>query len=361
MSSAIVMSMLFLLAMPVAAGATGAPRPSGEGPAWRDADAARSLARRRAKKKKKKDGKDEGPESEEHGRDAEGKPFVEEPPDVDGTQPMPPEVLYPDEAPPVEKGRENKEIKGDIQGEEPDGHTPAAAEDASGKPAGGAGAGKEQPEVTGSEGQPPAGPAGAGPAGDDAAGKPGPADTKPGTPPARTTDGDAGAQPLTPAAQRSEDMFRVELFGGMRLPRSRRLQFGGGALFAADLGSLVGWKGLYLFAEQDAFSGEDQLGRISYVLLDTLAGLQGRFALGPVRLVAGVGFGVRIMAVTENLSDPRREPETGFGAAGMAGVELPLGSLVSVLVRADARYMKNPLSGQFYWSGVFVAGAGLRF
>lgn len=318
-------ALVMLLSLSLAVPAPDDARPGAAG--WhRGGRSGHELARRR---KDNKDGKAAGERKEdEDEKDEEGKPFVEEPPDLDTTPARPPEVYYPDESP----GQDEK----DQPGKTPEERTPppgASQETEAGEP------------------QPSAPPARE-PTRDDRA-------TSPREKPAPEEKTKTGPEPT--ASPERQRMFRVEVFGGLRVPRNYELQFGGGALCAVDLGSLVGWRGLYLFVEQDAFAGEDQLGDISYVLLDTLGGLQGRFAAGPVRLLAGIGFGVRLMAVTENQSEPRREPETGFGVVGMAGVGVPLGDLVSLLVRADARYMKNPLSGQFTWSGVFVAGAGVSF
>ena len=106
---------------------------------------------------------------------------------------------------------------------------------------------------------------------------------------------------------------------------------------------------------------ESQLGDFSYVMFDLVLGFKGRIPLGPVRILAGVGFGMRLLAVTRKSDLHADEPDPGFGIAGTAGVEIPVWDLLSIIVQADARYMREPENAQFRFSSMFAAGVGIRF
>jgi hypothetical protein len=48
----------------------------------------------------------------------------------------------------------------------------------------------------------------------------------------------------------------------------------------------------------------------------------------------------------------------GFGASVLAGLEIPLTDLMSILIQAHGRYMREPILSQFHFSSVFLVGVG---
>jgi hypothetical protein len=167
-------------------------------------------------------------------------------------------------------------------------------------------------------------------------------------------------EPTRPGKEH-QALFFAEAAGGVLFPKNFEAQPGGGMGFGVNLGKLIGWTGLYVAMDVDTFVGESLLGDLDYVMFDILVGLRGRFQLGPVRPVVGVGFGLRLMAVTRQPGHAAEEPEVGFGVSGTAGVEVPITDLVFVLVQAEGRFMRDPLTGQFRPYSVFVGGVGFDF
>ena len=125
-----------------------------------------------------------------------------------------------------------------------------------------------------------------------------------------------------------------------------------------NLGRVLGWPGLFIKLDTDLFIGSSPLGA-EYVMIDALAGFDGRFGLGPVRLSVGLGFGLRHMSITKQSISSAVEPELGFGAGLRTGFEWPVWRFLSLAIDAEGRYTKDPLTGQFVFSGV-ISG-GLRF
>ncbi len=125
-----------------------------------------------------------------------------------------------------------------------------------------------------------------------------------------------------------------------------------------NLGRVLGWPGLFIKLDTDLFIGSSPLGA-EYIMLDALAGFDGRFGLGPVRLSVGLGFGLRYMSITKQSTSSSVEPEMGFGAGLRSGLEWPVWRFLSLALDAEGRYTKDPLTGQFVFSGV-ISG-GLRF
>jgi len=157
-----------------------------------------------------------------------------------------------------------------------------------------------------------------------------------------------------------EPLFMLEAVGGvMMIPRGTRFQPGGGLGFGLNLGNLAGWKGLYLTADLDVLVGERQLYNDTYLLLDALVGMQGRIPVWKLKIVAGLGFGIRYMLLTGDAGE--KEPELGFGGAAVVGVEVPINDLLSAVVLVDGRYMKEPEFGSFHLTSMFSAGVGFHF
>jgi len=166
---------------------------------------------------------------------------------------------------------------------------------------------------------------------------------------------------VTPAVTPStESLFMLEVVGGvMMIPRGTRFQPGGGLAFGLNLGNLAGWKGLYLTADLDILVGERQLYSDTYLLIDGLVGMQGRIPVWKLKIVAGLGFGIRYMLLTGDAGES--EPELGFGGAAVAGVEVPINALLSAVVLVDGRYMKEPEFGSFHLTSMFSAGVVFHF
>jgi hypothetical protein len=236
-------------------------------------------------------------------------PPVEEPPPPE-PKPIPPPVMYPEEA------REKKPVPGVSQ------PSPSSAL-----------------SVPGSKFE----------------GAPAPERKPPSPPPRREV-------VVTPAVSPSsaEPLFMLEVVGGvLMIPRGTRFQPGGGVGFGLNLGKLAGWKGLYLTADVDVLVGERQLYADTYLLLDGLIGVQGRIPVWKLKIIAGLGFGMRFMILTGGSGD--KEPDLGFGAAALAGVEVPLTELLSAVVLVDGRYMKEPEFGSFHLTSMFAAGVAFSF
>lgn len=165
---------------------------------------------------------------------------------------------------------------------------------------------------------------------------------------------------VTPAASPTGPLFMIEVVGGvLMIPRGTRLQPGGGVGFGLNLGRLAGWQGLYLTADVDVLVGERQLLADTYLLIDGLVGVQGRIPVWKLKIVAGLGFGLRYMLLTEDSG--QQEPELGFGAAAVTGVEVPITGRFSAVVLADGRYMKEPEFGSFKLTSMFSAGVVFSF
>ena len=165
---------------------------------------------------------------------------------------------------------------------------------------------------------------------------------------------------VTPAASPAEPLFMLEAVGGvMMIPRGTRFQPGGGVAFGLNLGNLAGWQGLYLVADLDVLIGERQLYNDTYLLLDGLIGIQGRIPVWKLKIIAGLGFGIRYMLLTGDAGE--NEPELGFGGAAVAGVEVPINALLSAVVLVDGRYMKEPEFGSFHLTSMFSAGVVFHF
>ena len=147
--------------------------------------------------------------------------------------------------------------------------------------------------------------------------------------------------------------------GVMMIPRGTRFQPGGGLAFGLNLGNLAGWQGLYLTADLDILVGERQLYNDTYLLIDGLVGIQGRIPVWKLKIVAGLGFGIRYMLLTGDAGE--NEPELGFGGAAVCGVEVPITALLSAVVLVDGRYMKEPEFGSFHLTSMFSAGVVFHF
>jgi hypothetical protein len=165
---------------------------------------------------------------------------------------------------------------------------------------------------------------------------------------------------VTPAVTTSEPLFMLGAVGGaMMIPRGTRFQPGGGVAFGLNLGNLAGWKGLYVTADIDVLVGERQLYSDTYLLIDGLIGIQGRIPVWKLKIVAGLGFGIRYMLLTGDAGE--NEPELGFGGAAVVGVEVPINELFSAVVLVDGRYMKEPEFGSFHLTSMFSAGVVFHF
>jgi hypothetical protein len=129
--------------------------------------------------------------------------------------------------------------------------------------------------------------------------------------------------------------------------------------FGLNLENLAGWKGLFVTADVDVLAGQRQLYEDTYILIDGLVGFQGRIPVWKLKIVAGVGFGMRYMILTGGSKG--KEPVLGFGAAAVGGVEVPITELLSAVVLLDARYMKEPEFGSFHLTCMFAAGVVFLF
>jgi len=165
---------------------------------------------------------------------------------------------------------------------------------------------------------------------------------------------------VTPAPSPPDPLFMLEAVGGvMMIPRGTRFQPGGGLAFGLNLGNLAGWQGLYLTADLDILVGERQLYSDTYLLIDGLIGIQGRIPVWKLKIIAGLGFGIRYMLLTGDAGE--KEPELGFGGAAVAGVEVPINDLLSAVVLVDGRYMKEPEFGSFHLTSMLCAGVVFHF
>ena len=154
----------------------------------------------------------------------------------------------------------------------------------------------------------------------------------------------------------------LEVTGGvLMVPRGTRFQPGGGLGFGLNLGNLAGWKGLYLTADVDVLVGERQLYPDTYLLIDGIIGVQGRIPVWKLKIIAGLGFGIRYMLMTEDSQEGDFEPELGFGAAAVCGVEVPITDLFSAVVLVDGRYMREPEFAKFHLTSMFSAGVVFHF
>jgi len=156
----------------------------------------------------------------------------------------------------------------------------------------------------------------------------------------------------------SEPLLFLDAQGGILIPRNVKVQPAVGVGIELNLGRFIGWKGLYLAFDADIIMGETQLGNTSFVMLDTLFGLSGRFALGPIKLLVGLGFGLRNAFVTgvEDLATGM-----GFGAVFSGGIEIGIWGPLSIVIEGDGRYMKDPFTSKFAFSSMVGGGLGVEF
>jgi len=175
--------------------------------------------------------------------------------------------------------------------------------------------------------------------------------------------GDAPAEPERPPEEggtTGEPGFLTYAGGGVILLRGGRVQPAVSVAFDANLGRFLGWRGLFAGVLLDTFVGESTFG-VSYVMFDLGFGFKGRFGPEAVKFQAGLGFGLRFMALTGEAGATTGEPEVGFGLDAGGAVEVPVTGWLSAIARASARYMKDPLARQFHFSSVFSAGVGFAF
>jgi hypothetical protein len=156
----------------------------------------------------------------------------------------------------------------------------------------------------------------------------------------------------------SEPLLFMDAQGGILIPRNVKVQPAVGVGIELNLGRFIGWKGLYFAFDADIIMGETQLGNTSFVMLDTLFGLRGRFALGPIKLLAGLGFGLRNAFVTGSDDVPTG---LGFGAVLSGGIEIGIWGPLSIVVEGDGRYMKDPFTSKFAFSSMVGGGLGVEF
>ncbi len=156
----------------------------------------------------------------------------------------------------------------------------------------------------------------------------------------------------------SEPLLFMDAQGGILIPRNVKVQPAVGVGIELNLGRFIGWKGLYLALDADIILGETQLGNTSFIMLDTLFGLRGRFALGPIKLLAGLGFGLRNAFVTGSEDVPSG---LGFGAVLSGGIEIGIWGPLSIVVEGDGRYMKDPFTSKFAFSSMVGGGLGVEF
>jgi hypothetical protein len=167
------------------------------------------------------------------------------------------------------------------------------------------------------------------------------------------------SQPNTTPVQ-SEPLFKMSLTGGVLLLRSMRIDPSVMLMCDFDVGRFLGWHGLYVGLEADSYMGTSLFGT-SYLMFDGLLGFRGRFGWPTIKILAGLGAGIRYMVLLGKTTGTSESPEIGFGGEATAGVEYDLTSWMFVVVRASGRYMKEPLAPRFQFSSVFGAGVGFSF
>jgi len=165
----------------------------------------------------------------------------------------------------------------------------------------------------------------------------------------------AGEDPLA-----GEPWVFIDAAGGIYLTQKGRIHPGVALSLGINLGKTLGWKGLYVAVDNDIIIAEHQLGTSEYIILDTQLGFKGRFLLGPVRLLAGLGFALRNAFVT-SYTDEKPAASLGLGVVFAAGLEVPIWGPIGAMIRGDGRYVKDPFRERFVFSSMIVGGVNFTF
>lgn len=179
----------------------------------------------------------------------------------------------------------------------------------------------------------------------------------------RTVVSPAVEPPTPPVAEADAGRYWVFLDarGGILINQKGKLKPAGFTSCGVDLGRLIGWRGLLAGIEADVSGGSDQLGNTDFVTLDLSLLLRGRIPIGPIRLLAGLGFVLRNAFVTGHASGTDPEPDLGLGVLATLGLELPVWGPLGVAIVGDGRYIKDPFTSKFVFSSGVGGGVTLEF
>ena len=179
--------------------------------------------------------------------------------------------------------------------------------------------------------------------------------------------GSAHAAPSeTPLAgwRRQDPQFQVQWFAGLMLPRSLQIQPATTLGFLWEVGQRFGWKGFFVLVEAQTSYGHTLLDETPYLMLDSLLAPGGRFRINGTRLDVGLGMGLRNMFLIrkqDSGNSVEGDPAQGFGAVAFCSWDFPLTRLLSLMVRADLRYMMEPLTARFRFDSTYQGGMGFSF